>query len=128
MYMCAKPIFCHARYFEIMSKLFSVELAGCNHHLKKKGVEACALQCKFTAIQRFFLCSIHPRYKETVGARLAVAGLSQAYNFTTKSHGPVPTTIKTANKSIQIVYDEGKTALSIRNIRGFEVRKCLVHS
>ena len=66
-------------------------------------------------------CSIHPRDKETVGERLGMSGLAVAYGIPVKHTGPMPTKIITGKGKMAILYDDGKTAINVRDSWGFEV-------
>ncbi|XP_078000939.1 sialate O-acetylesterase-like isoform X2 [Glandiceps talaboti] len=79
----------------------------------------------------------HPRYKQDVGYRLALAGRAIAYKESSvKYNGPFPTniTVWSLGSTIDIVYDDAKTEIELKHNTGFEsavrphqtVRLCLL--
>ena len=75
----------------------------------------------------FHIFSVHYQDKETVGTRLALSGLAQAYQIPTKYKGPMPTSISMSQSgTMTITYDNGETPLNVRNTWGFEVRKKMI--
>ncbi|XP_070537286.1 sialate O-acetylesterase-like [Ptychodera flava] len=67
---------------------------------------------------------IHPRFKQDVGYRLALAGRAIAYNEEyVKYAGPFPTnvTVQEKDNTISIIFDNKKTQIRIQNDQGFEV-------
>ena len=56
-----------------------------------------------------------------MGERLAQSGLAVAYKIPVKHTGPTPTKLITGKGKMQIVYDNGKTAINVRDSWGYEV-------
>ena len=72
----------------------------------------------------FIFFRVHYQDKETVGTRLSLSGLAQAYQISTKYKGPMPTSISVSQSgTMTITYDNGNTPINVRNTWGFEVRK-----
>jgi len=68
---------------------------------------------------------VHYRDKETVSRRLSLSGLAVAYNQTvSKYQGPYPTQLQleTTSRVLTVMYDDGKTSLTVQSRDGFEVR------
>ena len=62
--------------------------------------------------------SIHPRDKETIASRLALAGRAVAYGQDVDFQGPFPTSFSLSGNSLTIEYDDD---LEVKNNEGFEV-------
>ncbi len=65
--------------------------------------------------------SVHYRDKETIGERLAKSGLAIAYGIRVNYQGPMPTALAKTHTTMTILYDNGETAINVRNTWGFEV-------
>ena len=71
-----------------------------------------------------FACSIHPRDKEDVTTRLALSGLSVAYNMNLgKFQGPRPSAyyVDIGFHTLGIEFDSGKSPIIVKSNGGFEV-------
>ena len=67
--------------------------------------------------------SIHPRDKQDVAKRLALAGRAVAYNENNLDfQGPIPTDLTLNGNRLVIEFDHGNSAIEVRKTDGFEVR------
>ena len=70
--------------------------------------------------------SIHPTDKKDVGSRLAIAGLSVAYDVNLYYSGPLFSTIKmrnsTSSLALEVVFKSFSDQIEVRSLDGFEVR------
>ena len=62
--------------------------------------------------------NLHPRYKQIVAERLAVAGLSIAYGLNYPTNGPFPLSIEIGGGKITVTYDKDLTYIA-NEISGF---------
>ena len=66
--------------------------------------------------------SIHPRYKQDIGRRLALSGLAVAYGEDVgRWQGPIPTLFTRVYNEIEIQYDEGRVNLYFKNGDNYDV-------
>ncbi|XP_052802059.1 sialate O-acetylesterase-like [Mya arenaria] len=66
--------------------------------------------------------AIHPRFKEDVAARLALAARAVAYGDSSLDYqGPFPSRLSISGHTLTIEYDSGNSAIDVRANTGFEV-------
>ena len=64
----------------------------------------------------FLSFSIHPRFKQEIGRRLSIAGLSIAYGESMgRYNAPYPTDFTKTGTEIEITFDNGAAELDFRN-------------